>query len=92
VRRGANASRKAFKASAPLPLGRLESMTRPTSSDGNDLALPVLDYYQQPWDLVESCFLDGLYDLTEGACCRERRRARRGFSAEERGVVRKCKG
>jgi hypothetical protein len=34
--------------------------------EGNNLVLPVLDRYQQPWDLVESCFLDGLYDLTEG--------------------------
>lgn len=34
--------------------------------DGNNLVLPVLDRYQQPWDLVESCFLDVLYDLTEG--------------------------
>lgn len=34
-------------------------------AEGNDLVLPVLDRYQQPWDLVESCFLDGLYDLTE---------------------------
>lgn len=33
--------------------------------DGNSLVLPVLDHYQEPWDLVESCFLDRMYDLTE---------------------------
>lgn len=34
-------------------------------ADGNNLVLPVIDRYQKPWDLVESCFLDGMYDLTE---------------------------